>query len=130
MIAIPPPPDLGRSLIELAISAIALIFFTLRYAHSRVAGAKLSLLAELKQAGLLSGDPHKDYRTLTRLIHTMSPAVTLRSEFWVGFYAVSMNMAGVLFSDWAHRQLQLLAAHQAGRYKLALQRLDALRFEA
>lgn len=128
---ITPPPDLGRSLLELGGSVLALVFFTLRYAHSKVAAANLAVLDELKEEGLLSGNHRRDYRTLTRLIHTLSPAVTMRTEFWVGFYSVSMRaLAALMFQKWANHQLCLLTAHQAGRYQIAINRLNALRSEA
>lgn len=128
---IAPPPDLERSLLELGGSVLALVFFTLRYAYSKVAAANLTVLDELKVEGLLSGDNRRDYRTLTRLIHTLSPAVTMRTEFWVGFYSVSMrSLAMLMFQKWANHQLSLLTAHQAGRYQIAINRLNALRSEA
>lgn len=124
------PPHFTRSLLELLGGALALVYFTLRYAHSRVAAADLELLDQLHREGLLAGDARRDYRTLTRLLRTLSPAVTLRTEFWVGFYAVTIKtLRLVYFQNWANGQMRLLAAHQAGRYQIAISRLNALRSE-
>jgi hypothetical protein len=119
----------------LGIAATAFLVFFLRFAHAQLfasqAEEQIALLHAYREQGVVPGNPTADYLTFTHLLGAISPAVSMQPEPWVAAYYGMVRAVGYLsFKSWAERHMTLLAAHQASRYRSAVDLLAQLRADA
>lgn len=120
-------PNTFPAVISLAGAMFFLGYFILRFARARLLAADVAVLERMRSEGILVGDPLRDYQTLSYLLATIAPAVSLRSELWVSVYGgLLWAMRLATLRTWSDRQLRMLAAHQAERYQTAISRLAEL----
>jgi hypothetical protein len=121
-------PSTLWSLIVLASGAIMLVYFVLRFARVHLVVGNIAELERMHAEGILLGEPRRDYVTLTYLIDTVAAAVALSPEAWVGIYWALLQVFRLLaVRTWVERQTRLIAAYQAARYRLAVDRLQEMR---
>lgn len=108
-------------------SALVLLAAILAYAYSHLLAADAESLAQLRAEGLLTGDPQRDFRTLNQLLSGIAPAVSMRTEYWVLFYAAAVRLTTVFGARaWVEVQMRRLVSHQALRYCYAQSSLAAM----
>ena len=108
-------------------AGIVLLSAILAYTYSHLLAADAESLGQLRAEGLLVGDPQRDYHTLNRLLNSIAPAVSMRTEYWVLMYACVVRVMGAFGAHaWMRAQMERLVAHQALRYCYAQSSLAAM----
>lgn len=118
------------SIIMLAVSAAVLGYATLAFAHVRVSDGDMAELERLRAEGFLPASGHAiaDCQHIRARLREIAPAVCLRQEVWLALYFHLLRLARwCRATSVLDRELLRLAAYQAGHYRIALTRMDALR---
>jgi len=129
--------NLWMSIAVLVVSSALLLYATLAFAHVRITDADMSELERLRQEGVLPAHPRlvEDFRLVHVKLEEIAPAVCLRQEFWLQLYFHLLRLMRWVRGLTAagrpaialDREMMRLSAYQAGHYRVAITRLDAIR---
>jgi hypothetical protein len=122
--------SLWLSITVLVLSSALLLYATLAFAHVRITDADMSELERLRREGVLPSEARlvEDFRAVHVRLQEIAPAVCLRQEFWLQLYFHLLRLMRWLHHTRAFdRELLRLSAYQAGHYRVAITRLDAIR---
>lgn len=131
--------SLFLSAVVLLISCLVLLYAVLAFAHVRITDGDMAELERLRKEGVLPAEarPIEDFQLIHAKLNEIAPAVCLRQELWLHLYFHILRLTcwwqlhserrTILRAGALERELQRLNAYQAGHYRVAMQRLDALR---
>ncbi|HXE30340.1 MAG TPA: hypothetical protein VN515_00910 [Terriglobales bacterium] len=127
------------SLLVLIVSCIVLLYAVLAFAHVRITDGDMGELQRLRNDGELPAEPNiiADFQLVRAKLNDIAPAVCLRQELWLQLYFYLLRGAhwwqrrtargSVIRGGALERELLRLSAYQAGHYRVALTRMDAIR---
>lgn len=129
--------SLWMSITVLVVASALLLYATLAFAHVRITDADMSELERLRQEGVLPSQARlvEDFRLVHQKLDEIAPAVCLRQEFWLQLYFHLLRLirwlhtvsSGTQVAGALDREMLRLSAYQAGHYRVAITRLDAIR---
>ena len=120
----------------LGVSSAVLLYAVLAFAHVRITDADMTELERLRSEGLLPVETHliEDFRLVHRQLEEIAPAVCLRQEFWLQLYFHLLRLMRWVEHLAVHdqagafdRELMRLSAYQAAHFRVALNRIEAIR---
>ncbi len=123
--------SLFLSILVLVIGFSVLAYTTFAFAHVRITDSDMTELDRLRREGVLPESSHlvEDFKLIHAKLAEIAPAVYLRQEVWLQMYFHLLRLARWMrpASAGLERELLRLSAYQAGHYRTALTRLEALK---